>query len=36
MTTLRDDIEADLAVVGGGGAGLAAAVEAARRGLKVV
>jgi succinate dehydrogenase/fumarate reductase flavoprotein subunit len=36
MTTLRDDIETDLAVVGGGGAGLAATVEAARRGLKVV
>jgi succinate dehydrogenase/fumarate reductase flavoprotein subunit len=36
MTTLRDDINTDLAVVGGGGSGLAAAVEAARRGLNVV
>jgi fumarate reductase flavoprotein subunit len=36
MTAMRDDIDADLAVVGGGGSGLAAAVEAARRGLKVV
>jgi succinate dehydrogenase/fumarate reductase flavoprotein subunit len=32
----RAEIGADLAVVGGGGSGLAAAVEAARRGLKVV
>ena len=35
MTSV-DEISTDLAVVGGGGAGLAAAVEAARRGLKVV
>jgi fumarate reductase flavoprotein subunit len=31
-----NDIDTDVAVIGGGGAGLAAAVEAARRGLKVL
>ena len=36
MTTLVDKVSADLAIVGGGGSGLAAALEAARRGLKVV
>ena len=36
MTTLVDEVSADLAIVGGGGSGLAAALEAARRGLKVV
>jgi succinate dehydrogenase/fumarate reductase flavoprotein subunit len=36
VTAPGDEINSDLAVVGGGGAGLAAAVEAARRGLKVV
>jgi succinate dehydrogenase/fumarate reductase flavoprotein subunit len=35
VTAPGDEINSDLAVVGGGGAGLAAAVEAARRGLKV-
>lgn len=36
MTTPVDQVSADLAVVGGGGSGLAAALEAAQRGLKVV
>ena len=36
VTTLVDEVSADLAIVGGGGSGLAAALEAARRGLKVV
>jgi succinate dehydrogenase/fumarate reductase flavoprotein subunit len=36
VTTTVDEIYTDLAIVGGGGSGLAAAVEAARRGLKAV
>jgi succinate dehydrogenase/fumarate reductase flavoprotein subunit len=36
VTTPVDQVSADLAVVGGGGSGLAAALEAAQRGLKVV
>ena len=36
MTTPVDQVSADLAIVGGGGSGLAAALEAAQRGLKVV